>query len=145
MIERLCVVWICCWSLLSLAVFCNHTFVGYVSRVLVFECLPFSVVQVLQRGPKNVCVWTAKHYNNCTSLYIQIGTSLIRNLYSNLNSNGTQMCGVARKFTGHIYGHATLHSCSSSESCEQFWFFVSLICLHPFLWRGTTLKLYSCM
>ena len=44
-IEHLCVVRIYCWSLLSLAVSCNHTCVGYVSRVLVFECLPFRVAQ----------------------------------------------------------------------------------------------------
>ena len=45
-IEHLCVIRICCWSLLSHVVFCNHTFLGCVFRVLVFECLPFRVAQV---------------------------------------------------------------------------------------------------
>ena len=54
----------------------------------------------------------------------QMGTWLTLNIVFDLNSNGTNVRCLpgqfAGKFTGHIYWHAALHSCSSSSSyCES--------------------------
>ena len=48
------------------------------------------------------------------------GRGLIQTLYLNLNAKCAVFCraNLPGHFTGHIYRSATLHSCSSSDSCE---------------------------